>query len=298
MAHALAKAEGRKDLVKHAAKTCEEHRDYLREILKLQLWFVRHWLASRPDEDLSLVLRKRVDILRKTVFWRGQGLPSEADFEVGGWLALEEEIRREYEDTRSDSTHSAFELRAFPVVWRAVEPNLRHDYRSSTADRGFPCGSLRYDPPTATEPTLVHFHIANAVQPRSFFEDEGYLPECFACVMDKTEAQYGATGLGTSSWMNSYPRWLQLFPHTYAENMGPEREVSFGLGTWGQFVNARGAFNEKRARILRDTGRLPYPTRYSWCSFAAMRAHLIAYLDGPLGLADSPRALAPSPLIH
>ena len=263
------------------AKTFEEHRYYLVEILKLKLWFVEHWLASHPDESLSYVLQRRVDILRKTVFWRGRGLPSEEDFEVAGWLALAAEIGRAYEDSRSDPGHSSFELRAFPVVWRAVEPNLRQDYRFSTVDRGFPCGSLRYDPPFATDPTLVHFHIANAVQPRSFFEDREHLPGCFACLMDKAEAQYGAANLGTSSWLNSYPRWLRLFPHTYLENIGPEYEVSFGLGSWGQFINARGAFNESRARVLRDIGRMPFPTRYSWCSFAAMRAHLNAYLGSP-----------------
>ncbi len=102
--------------------------------------------------------------------------------------------------------------------------------------------------------------------------------------MDRAEAEYGADRLGTGSWLNSHPRWLALFPEEYRRNMGADDEdVGCGKGFWGQFINARGAFNAKHARILRETGRFPYPKRYSWCSFQAMRRHLKAYLAQKAG---------------
>ena len=51
-------------------------------------------------------------------------------------------------------------------------------------------------------------------------------------------------------------------------------EPTMGMGFWGQFVNARGTFNEKHARILRDTGRFPFWPRASWCTFDQLRDHL------------------------
>lgn len=263
------------------AKTFEEHWEYLVEIVKLKLWFVHHWLDSHPEEDFSFVLRWRVDIFRKSVFWRGQGFPTSADFDVPGWSALEQQVQTLYEETCCDTDSSAFESEAFKVVWKVVEANVFHDYQASLADKGFQCDSLRYDSPVAESPRVVPFHITNALQPYSIFGDKAYLPQCLFCLMDKAEAEYNANGLGTGTWMNSHPRWLALFPEQYLDNMGPEEEeIWFEQGFWGQFVNARGTLNGKRARAFRETGRLPYPRRYSWCSFGAMRAHLNTYLDG------------------
>jgi hypothetical protein len=257
-------------------KTFEEHLHYLDGIVRLKLWFLCHWLRHHPQESLSYALRWRIDLFRKTVFWRGQGLPTREDYDVPDWLSIEEQLRELYAAAPS-AEPSAFEREAFAVVWGAVETNATHDYERSLADRDLKCGSLHYDPPTAENPGLVHLHISNAVRPRSIFDDRAYLPECFHCLMDDAESEHGADSLGTGSWLNSYPPWLALFPCEYVDHMGPEEDnVWCGLGHWGQFVNARGTLNEKRARILRETGRLPFPLRYSWCSFAAMRAHLDA----------------------
>ena len=46
--------------------TLEEHREYLDGIVKLKLWFLWNWLRRHPDETFGDVLRKRVDIYRKT----------------------------------------------------------------------------------------------------------------------------------------------------------------------------------------------------------------------------------------
>jgi hypothetical protein len=262
-------------------KTFEEHLRYLRQIVKLKLWFAGNWLSNHPEEDLSFVLRWRVDIYRKTVFWRSSGFPTSADFKVPAWLALEQQVQAFYEEMRHDLDPAGFERKAFAVVWGAVEANALYDLKVSLADKGFQCGSLGYTPPSTTNPGLVSFHITNALQPCSIFSDRAYLPRCLLCVMDKAEAEYGASSLATGSWLNSYPRWLELFPQEYLDNMEPEEEqIWCGLGYWGQFLTARGTFDTQRGRLLRETGRLPYPRKYSRCSFEAMRLHLNAYLNG------------------
>lgn len=259
-------------------KTFEEHREFLVEIIRLKLWFVHRWLARHPEEDMSFVLRWRVDIFRKSVFWRGRGFSTRADFGLSGWSALEQQIRTLYDESFSDTDSSIFEDKAFEVVWKVVEPNAFHDHRTSLANKGFQCDSLGYDSPRAGSPRLVPFHITNALQPNSIFDDRTYLPKCFSCLMDKAGTEYSADSLGTGTWMNGYPPWLPLFPEEYLENMGPEEEaMRCGLGFWGQFVDAWGTLNKRRARTFRETGSLPYPWRYSWCSFEAMRAHLKTY---------------------
>lgn len=256
-------------------KTFEEHLHYLRQIVGLKLWFVGNWLKNHPHEDFTLVLRWRVDIFRKTVFWQGTGFPTQADFEAPAWLALERQAQAIYTATRRDPDPSGFERPAFDLLWEAVEANAFRDYQASLADKGFQCDSLGYSPPAPEQPSLVHFHVTNALQPRSFLNDREYLTRCFSCLMDQAEAEYGADSLGTGSWLNSYPRWLELFPQEYMDHMGPEeQDVGCGLGHWGQFITARGTFNQKHADILRRTGRLPYHRRYAWCSFNALREHL------------------------
>jgi hypothetical protein len=262
-------------------KTFPQHLDYLEKIVRLKLWFVGHWLENHPQEDLAFVLRRRVDIYRKTAFWQGRGFPTENDFGVAGWLAVERQVRSAYRQADDGADRSTFERRAFEVLWPVVEANAVRNYEISLSDKGFRCHSLEYDPPSPEHPERVHFHITNALQPRSFFDDRTYLPECFSCLMDSAAAEHGAVCLGTASWLNSYPRWLALFPKEYLDNMEPEtKDVWCGLGHWGQFITARGTFHEGRAARFREIGRLPYPGRYAWCSFSAMRRHLQDCLKG------------------
>jgi len=90
----------------------------------------------------------------------------------------------------------------------------------------------------------------------------------------------GASELETHTWLNSHPRWLALFPREWQANLtAPDADVRWHYGFWGQFVTARGAFHARRAQQLRETGRFPYPPRASWCTFATLRAHLMAMGD-------------------
>jgi hypothetical protein len=259
-------------------KTFEEHLHFLRESVKLKLWFLWNWLREHPGEEPASAMHKRVNIYRKCGAWKGHGVITETDLAAPVWVAMTEKTCAIYERHRDDPDASGFEREAFEVFSHSIEEGARSSFAARPRFQR-KCGSLRYDPPGPDHPRRISFHIFNDIQPHSVFEDRAYLPHCFLELMDRTEADYGADALRTATWLNEYPRWLELFPQEWHDNMGPPyEEVGYGMGHWGQFVNARGCFNEKYGRILRRTGRFPFYPRDSWCSFRAMRAHLIRYL--------------------
>ena len=254
-------------------KTYEEHRAYLHEICRLQLWFAWHWLRGHPGETLPEVLRNRIDIYRKTDINQGTMNPGKPDFENPAWSELESRLTVAHSGTRDDP--EAFEEEAFRIVQPTVDARSQRDYEERPYVLDYQCGSLKYDPPRDEHPGRVSIHIANAVAPRSIFNDPAYMPTCLREVMAQSAAEYGADSLGTHTWLNSHPRWLELFPRSWQDNMGPEtREVKWHFGFWGQFINARGTFNTRLGQQLRVTGELPFYPRLSWCTFDALRAHL------------------------
>ncbi|MDH7568510.1 MAG: hypothetical protein QHJ73_02840 [Armatimonadota bacterium] len=259
-------------------KTYEEHRAYLHEVVRLKLWFVWNWLRQHPDEPFQHVLRQRVDIYRKTHLNPEHLNPRVLHFDSPGWVALEERAQELYQACKEDPDAARFERLAFAVFQPAIDARAPRDYAEDCAGaqlEGYQCGSLRYDAPRENAPGVVTFHIANAVRPRSIFDDPTYLPRCFFQLMDECEARFGAHTLRTCTWLNSYPRWLTLFPEEWHRNMGPpDKDVRWHYGFWGQFISARGTFNHRYGRLLRETGEFPYSPRCSYSSFSAMRRHL------------------------
>ena len=77
-------------------KTLEEHRQYQYEIVRLQLWFLHHWLSEHPDETFKYVLRNRVDIYRKTDVNNGNINPVTLHWEYPEWQQMEKESERLY----------------------------------------------------------------------------------------------------------------------------------------------------------------------------------------------------------
>jgi hypothetical protein len=145
------------------------------------------------------------------------------------------------------------------------------------------CGSLKYDPPSEhpnLDPDQVTFHIANAVGPKSIFDDPDYLPHCFLLLMKEAEFRFGSHTLFTSTWLNEREAFLNCFPQEWRDNMAPrpaERPVPpWSFGTWGQLVTRRGTINPKAEQFVRENGYLKYICRPSHCSFESMRKHLKA----------------------
>jgi hypothetical protein len=255
-------------------KTIEEHREYIYRIVHLKLFFLWNWLKSHPEETLPEVLRERVDIYRKTAVNTELLNPKNFHFDNPEWLEYERRLEKLFEKYNDDV--QAFEDNAFEVFRPTLDERLPKDFADKSGTAGYQCGSLRYN---LMEEGKIHktigFHIANAVQPHSIFEDPQYLPRCFVRLMDETAERYGSNRLATGTWLNSLPKWLELFPQEWLDNMSEENtDVKWHYGFWGQFITARGTFNYKYGKILRETGRLPFYIRQSECSFTAMRKHL------------------------
>ena len=266
----------------HAWMVCcsyEEHLHYLFEIVKLKLWFLWHWMSEHPEDDFSWCLRERVDIYRKTNINDQIASPKVLHFDIPAWQELEDSARKLYESCKMDINSDRFERKAFEIFQDTVKARSRRSYEERPYVLDFKCGSLNYDAPKPDKPGRVFVHIANAVRPRSIFDDPGYIPACLMDLMDRAESEYGATELETETWLNSHPRWVALFPEQWRENMGPEdRDVRWHYAFWGQFITARGTFNEKNGAYLRKTGQFPYWMRRSWCGFDVLRDHLMEYI--------------------
>ncbi len=250
-----------------------QHIVFLQQIVRLKLWFVYHWLMRHPEEELPFVLRRRVDLYRKTILWRGKGFPTEADFAQAPWRTLEEQLGALRVAVGQDA--AAFEKSGYALLRDLVESNAPYDYAAMLAGKGFQCGCLGYTP-SNEGPTTVDVHITNTLRPRSPLDEPAVIYRALADLMVRARAELGADRLAIASWLNSYPRWLALWPAEYRANLGPDDEAVWnGLGHWGQFVDARGGFHAARAAHFRQSGRLPYLRRTAWCSFAALQDHLI-----------------------
>ena len=255
-------------------KTLDEHREYLYQIVKLQLFFLRNWLREHPEETLPAALRNRIDIYRKTSINKGLLNPEVTNFECPEWLELERRLELVYKQHKDNA--AAFEEAAFAIFNNTIDERVEKDYKDGSRLAGYQCGSLRYNEyEDGSKHEIVNFHIDNARQPESMFADPQYLPRCFLELMRQTFEKYGLTRLYTNTWLNSLPRWLELFPQEWQDNLSPENtDVQWHYGFWGQFITSRGTFNYKYGEILRKTGKFPFYPRKSSCSFANMKKHL------------------------
>lgn len=258
-----------------APKTLLEHRQYLYDIVKLKLFFLQHWLAERPNENLVDVLRNRVDIYRKTDANPEALNPKNLHWESPEWQALESAVGQVYAEHYANA--EAFEQAAFAVFKPSLDARCERDYLDRSSLAQYQCGCLRHNLTVGQELNDLGFHIANSLAPNSFFTQPDYLSKCFRELLDVAEKQFAAKRISTGTWLNSVPKWLAFFPDEWQQNLSPvNTDVKWNYGFWGQFISARGTFNHKYGQILRQTGKFPYYPRSSFCSIAAMREKLAA----------------------
>jgi hypothetical protein len=127
----------------------------------------------------------------------------------------------------------AFEEAAFAVFSPELDARAPRDFADLSRLDDYTYGSLRFDAPREEKPTCVHIHIANAIAPRSIFEDPNYLPNCLREVMQRAEESCGADTLETFTWLNAVPRWLALFPAEWQEHLSPPNtDILWHYGYW------------------------------------------------------------------
>jgi hypothetical protein len=281
-------------MVEPQKKTIEEHREFLSEYVRLQLWFIWTWMRSHPDENFRFTIRNRVDILRKTDLNkdRSKNTATPGNFDDPSWIELENQAYQVYLRMK-DTEANLFEQEAWNIFRPAVEARVERDFSEGDGLDNYQCGSLDYHHPTRFlsyrltaglsylrngSPRRISFHVGNRIAPQSIFSDREYLPRCFFQLMDETREKFCVGALTINTWLNSHPRWLELFPQQWHENLTPQ-DVDWSQSSWGQFITARSTFNHKYADMLRQTGKLPFMPRSSWCTFTSMEQHLRRYLE-------------------
>jgi hypothetical protein len=258
------------------ARTLEEHDQFLEDIVRLQLWFLWTWRHQHPDETFETAIRTRVDIFRKTDLnvEQSKNTRTAGDFSLAAWQDAERAAAR---ICAASASADAFEAQAWAEVFKPlVQARVERDFAEGNGLENFNCGSLRYDVRPPQRQDTVFFHIGNTLSPTSIFSDPAYLPGCFRQLLAAVTERYQATRICTGSWLNSYERWLALFPQEWRDSLGAPVELGWSQGHWGQFISARGTLNHRHAAMLRATGELPFATRRASCSIAAMAAHLDA----------------------
>lgn len=258
--------------------TKDEHLDYLESSSRLMLWFAREWRKTHPDEAFESILRNRTDIWRKTTFFPGGPDGSLIGYPEA-WLEMLHKLLEVHNQTKDDSDSSRFEEICVSLlnpywVGRVDRDIMEHPDVSQAA--GYQCGSLRYDlAPQKNNPNRISIHIANACYPGSLFDDRLYLPACLLVLTTQCTAKFGVTEIETGTWLNSHPKWLELFPDEWAENMSqPNEDICWHYGFWGQFLTSRRTFNHNLGAKFRQTGKIPYALRKSWCSISSLRKHI------------------------
>jgi hypothetical protein len=257
-------------------KTLAQHIDFHYRMARLMLWFAWNHRRQHPEEPMEDILRQR------TQLWRFSALPAKPagpataeDYAAPEWRKLLDPLLDLCVRTANDPDAARFEEEGFALFQAALEAKARARFPDCTPAAHGEMGALSYDPPKPASPGRIGFHIDNSLQPRSIFDDPAYLPQCLRALMRDAETRFGANELATSTWLNSYPRFLRNFPPEYTRNLGPEKRVfGWGDGVWGQFWNARGCFNEKHGDYLRRTSEAPYWPRMGWCSFETLHSHL------------------------
>lgn len=135
---------------------------------------------------------------------------------------------------------------------------------------------LRFEQGTTEEypSNICIFHLFNGISPKSFLADEAYFLGELERIMTAAE-KLGCDTLYTSTWLNSNPRFLQLMPQEWNDNLSdPSYNLANHLGVNGQFIMADGGLNKKTAAYFLENGRIKYPPRRSRCSFENLRKHI------------------------
>ena len=256
----------------------EAHSSYVIEAGRLEFFFLWNWLKKHSDDNFRDAIRDRVDLARKTDPNIDYLDKVPVNFDHPRWKQIENGLFELFCDLSGSGAASEFEKRAFELcrddfIACAEYSYFKGDYWAAFST--YQCGSLKYDPPDNNYPKTVSFHIKNACAPKSIFDDPEYLPSCLMTLVAKAENEYGAERLQTETWLNSHPKWLELFPDEWKKSLSTEnKEPGWGYGLWGQFISASGKFNSKRGDILRKTGEFPYYPRRASCSFKSLREHL------------------------
>ncbi len=261
----------------------EKRRDFVFNITRLSLWYAHY--HTKHGESFGEILNCRTPIYRLTTLWDGVHHPANPDFPTDEpeWNKLVDSLLQLYRKTKSDVAR--FEEDGFNLLRPHIEGRIEKDISDWP---WIPCGYVPYKLPDeqvfgifayemkSPRQELISFHIANSCIPQSPFKDMlARSGELLAMIRDIRSKVPSAAMIGCSSWLNSFPPFLQLFPASYSGDDLTVGNVSYGFSWWGQFMSRDGSFHEKHGNRMRQTGTFPFLCRGGKCSITELETYLL-----------------------
>jgi len=238
------------------------------------IWHV--WdLARRKENPIPPweALDKYVDIYRLTVYNEKNLNPAWVkDFNDPKWDELKRRIISVIDKYSREPDTQKIETECMAFLWPLMEAKIECDSRPGQKRPKSPYGCWRYD----ISNEFIDLHFGNAVQPKSPFDDMPALAaDLLRLLKDAKSSLPQLTKVRCGTWLNNLPAFLSLFPPSWPlTKAGGVTGLGSGLGTWGQYIDRRGAFHLKNAQEFRANGRHPYFGFSCHCGYAQAVEHL------------------------
>jgi hypothetical protein len=257
-------------------KSDDEHFAFLRSLSALMVRFALDWYRAHPGTTFAQALTERTFFVNLGAWHRGEIYDHP---ELDGQNRAECESFLEQAETRALSPLEDAEMAILELLPPDAEyfaprvardqAELHHPTRGLAARQGClwtfaePTALSLPDEPGA--PRIMEFHIANHRYPGSFLrEPDSVRAEVRALSLRARDL--GFEGIGTRSWLNDLPAWLNCFPAVWVQRRTDRDFDAVGghLGCWGQVITARQTLSHHAENFVRSQGRFEYAMRASW----------------------------------
>ncbi len=267
----------------------DKRKDFVINITQLSLYYIHYQSHKRKRISIEEILNRQTPIYRLTSFWDGIHHPAKPDFpseQSSQWQQITNSLSRLYKKYDEDAL--SFEKAGFELLWPFLEDRIEKDIVNWP---WIPCGYVPYKLPSeqvfgifayeisetsSPRQGMISFHIANSCMPESPFKDmNARAEELLKMIRDIKVKISSALAIGCSSWLNSFPPFLQLFPEFYVNRDSVPSEVSYGFSWWGQFMSRDGSFHRKNGDFIRQTGEFPFVCLAGKCGIDELEEHLL-----------------------
>ena len=242
---------------------------YVQEFTRLSLWYANKRLQENLG-DLNDTVNVRVNLYRNTSLYDGENRPA-SGYDDAEWNRIVEKLGEVFDRYGNDS--ESVETRGLEVLWPLMEARIRElgNEQPGPGDRSYECWNHDY-----RHDGLLSLHIANVYQPKSPFSDMlvQFAASLIRLLRDSQVRRPEVKVVRCGSWMNSAPRFRNLFPEVWAQSAEMKTEIRYTMGTWGQFMDRRGDFHDKNGMSFRLTGQLPFHSSLCSCEIDRVLDHL------------------------
>ena len=278
-------------------------RSFPAEMARLGLWYVRRLLATGEirEPDIAKALSGRVDIYRMTKLYDGKRDPALGHV-VPEWDRFTRPLADLVRRSPADDT-SGLERLGLEILRSVLDPNAQP--YAPMGDRPFGCWTYEFvwegyadrgglwgkitNParvrarvrrtlrlPRAPEQDAA-LHFANVLAPESPFRHMDQVAAGLRRLIADCRSRYPSVKrLWCGTWLNSYPRFQELFPAAWHNSAWVQPPGNFG-NWWGQFQARTGEFNYRLAEQFRASGgQFPFPALLAHAPIGEIERHLQA----------------------